>query len=328
MNKVNILVLTALATLSAWAVMASEKEKCSTEPYLYAKVVESLSKKTEQAAKVVRLDIAKDCNTFEAMKALDKLKKEILAKTFPQVDQAVIKKESEASGHSYPYGLVLMNMKQYDQIIPALILESSYLSMTAQVVLWNMYEWGLKNGPAKFDPRIFKFYQEMANEGHPRFQYNLGKIYAAGIGQAKNLNLAEKWLALSTLLEAKIDLGILYLQEKNMPKEAEKVWLSVVDENSEAAYYLGLLYRDQKKYDLAFKNFVRRHQDAPEEPETLVTLGQMYLEGWGTKENCEKGKELYELAANKLNFEFAQEALKEYAKSQHKKLRCFKATKK
>jgi TPR repeat protein len=111
---------------------------------------------------------------------------------YPEVDPAAIEKRSRELGHPYPYGLQLLKMKQYHKVIPALIYESSYLSMTAQLVLWTVYEFGIEHGPSKFDPEILKFYHTMAEAGHPRFMFDLGKIYAYGLGTKKDLGRAKK----------------------------------------------------------------------------------------------------------------------------------------
>jgi len=319
------IILTLLLPIKIYA---TSKYICSITPKAEADKILEKTKDYLRAARFIREEIAKGCNEFELMLILYELKDAHLSKEYPEVDSKNLNfktiEKNKAPSFPKPYGFALMNLGKFDKAIPALIIESYYLSMPAQIFLWQIYSWGLKDKIAKYDPRALKFYQELAEEGHPRIKYNLATIYAEGLGIEKNIDKAIELITSSELPEAIIYLGTIYLNELKDYPLAEKTFLSVLKEDPQAAYYLGLTYRYQKKYKQSFKYFSMRNKEAPDEAETIVNLGQLHLEGWGTPMNCELGKKLYHDAAERLNFDFAKKSLEYYyASARYPKFRCF-----
>jgi TPR repeat protein len=264
----------------------------------------------------------KDCVKiqFEAMLELNKLKASLLQKYYPEISSTEMEDQFKKNGFYPPYGELLSG----DKVITALILENKFLSVPSLLYSWILYRFGIKGVGERYNPLLLEHYQEMAKEGNPRFQYYLGLIYRDGLGISKNHEIAEKWLKLSGLGESKTQLGLLYLEEKNDIITAEKYWLEAYEEDSEAAYHLGVSYRDQKRYADALKFFHIRLKDKPDDTYTLVNLGQMNLEGWGVS-NCEDGKKYFHQAADKLNDSVAQYALGNYyLNPMGEKLKCFK----
>ncbi len=75
-------------------------------------------------------------------------------------------------------------------------------------------------------------------------------------------------------------LGLMYLRQKKF-KEAENVYkliLDISEQDSEAHFYLGTIYNELKKADLAEKELKRSLQLKPDYHEALNFLGYLYVE--------------------------------------------------
>lgn len=262
---------------------------------------------------------ADGCLVAKATQELNDLRKTYVAHEYPEITP----KELDASGNKGGLARILLDKGERAKIVPAALAESRFLSAPASVFLWVLYRSEVP-GVKLFDPQIYSFYKEMAEEGSPRAKYYLGMIYSRGYGQAKDQALAKKWFTASGTSDALMELGAM-LFENNDESGAEKAWLQAVGDESSAAYELGVLYRDQKKYDLALQYFNKRLEKQPDDVETLVNIGQMNLEGWGVPANCENGKKYYDRAAYDLKNADVLAILKKYKKIAHlDKLKCFK----
>ena len=104
----------------------------------------------------------------------------------------------------------------------------------------------------------FREWKSMAEKGHMRAQYNLGVMYAEGLGVSQNNTAAVKWY----LLAAKQGYGI-------------------------AQYNLGLMYHHGLGVPLSKTSAVKWYLQAAKQGivESQYTLGEMYANGEGVPQN-------------------------------------------
>ena len=239
---------------------------------------------------------------------LGELRKRVMSKTYPEITPDDLKASSTPA---FPdsYGEIFWRKKKFDKVVPSLILESQFLSPSAQIISWTAYLYGLKDVVDRHSPLILKFYKEMAaEEGASRFQFYHGMIYFAGFGVPEDVKLAEKLFTTSNLSEAKTQLGLLYYIIKDEKARAAELWHGVEDSDSESAYYLGMYYRDEKKDSTkAVKYFRKRLASYPDDAKALIQIGFILSKDPKTREEgikhlsvqCEKSKKMLSTDPNK-----------------------------
>jgi len=98
-------------------------------------------------------------------------------------------------------------------------------------------------------PGFIEGIKQLADEGCPRAQSNLGFLYHEGKGVSKNYNEAVKWfLKASKKGIAETELGFMYLIGRGVPEDAKEAakWFAKAANNGHAGaiYQLGIIYRD------------------------------------------------------------------------------------
>lgn len=89
-----------------------------------------------------------------------------------------------------PLGAVLLRRGRADEAIAVLLREAAALSEPAQRELQALYERGIAGRLAPYDPRILSYFTAASAEGDPRARLTLARIYAEGLGVARDVERA------------------------------------------------------------------------------------------------------------------------------------------
>jgi TPR repeat protein len=106
-------------------------------------------------------------------------------------------------------------------------------------------------------PGFIEGIKQLADEGCPRAQNNLGFLYHEGKGVSQNYNEAVKWfLKASEKGIAETELGFMYLIGRGVPEDAKEAakWFTKAANNGHAGaiYQLGIIYREGKGIPIDF----------------------------------------------------------------------------
>ncbi len=168
------------------------KEAAVASPLSAAKLLRSIFYRYRGTSTNAGTPEADECLAVLTMQELNDMRIAYVAREYPEVSA----KELEASWKKGGLGRIFMDKGEREKVIPALVAESRFLSSPAQILSWAVFRAGIRGIP-RFDPTLYSFYMEMAEEGSPRYQYYLGEIYANGYGQAKDDAISKKWFTAS-----------------------------------------------------------------------------------------------------------------------------------
>ncbi len=140
----------------------------------------------------------------------------------------------------------------------------------------------------------------LAKKGNALAQYNIGVMYAQGLGVRKNEKQAVQWYLKAAKQgdpDAQSNLGLMYETGKGVNKDFRKAmeWYlrSAKQGNSVAQNNIGSLYLKgngvKKSYKKALKWFSKAAANGS--PHAQNSLGGMYVKGLGVKKNINKGLE-------------------------------------
>lgn len=205
---------------------------------------------------------------------------------FPEISDSIFKDNDNSIAIS------LISLKGYEQKITDVLIEESYLlNMRAQIMLSIRYNY-IVGGEAAFNPKILSFYQTCADEGMPRCEEILGKIYLYGNGVKKDVAKGIDLLRKSQMRDSYLTLGDYYYTQ-NMFKESKDNYIeaSILGSLS-ATYNLGVLAQEEKKYKIAIKYFKQVLKQDSKYYAAMLELSRMHIEGWGTLVNYKKGIDL------------------------------------
>ena len=151
--------------------------------------------------------------------------------------------------------------------------------------------------------------QERADAGRHSAQYELGQLYLAGVGVARDLPKAREWYeqaAANGSYDAKRALGFIYLSGTGTTADlakAKKYFEEAASGNlAPAQQFLGIMYSsdrdDMRKDDTKAVEWFRKAADQGNPP-SQVELGVRYEKGQGVPQSFAKAAEYYQQAADR-----------------------------
>jgi TPR repeat protein len=146
----------------------------------------------------------------------------------------------------------------------------------------------------------------LAQSGDAKAQYNLGVMYAGGLGIGRDEQAAVSWYAKSAAqgyAPAQTNLGLMYEGGRGVPrdyKEAMHWYLRAAkQDNPMAQNNLGSMYLNGESVEKDYQKAVEWFQKAAERgvPAAENSLGGMYVQGLGVQKDPRKGLALIMHAA-------------------------------
>ncbi|HJY79401.1 MAG TPA: tetratricopeptide repeat protein [Burkholderiales bacterium] len=180
------------------------------------------------------------------------------------------------------------------------------LSLAAVVLLAASASFGgaLEDGDAalkqKDYPKAMSLLLPMAREGNTFAQYNVGVMYADGLGTEKNETEAVKWYRKAAdqgHVNAQVNLGLAYDKGRGLEKDPKKAmeWYSRAARQGSAMAQnnIGSLYFNGEGVKKDDKMAVEWYSKAAQQglPVAQNSLGGMYVKGWGVEKDADKGLE-------------------------------------
>lgn len=147
-----------------------------------------------------------------------------------------------------------------------------------------------KNEGLQITPEVEKQYRLAAEKGDAVAQFNLGLMYAEGVGTPKNDVEGAKWYRLAAdqgLAEAQLNLGVMYYNGKGVPKdfnEATKLYRLAAEQGlPEAQFNLGNSYSHGEGVSQNNTEALKWFRKAAEQgsADAQNNLGLMYAQGNG-----------------------------------------------
>ncbi|HSH98611.1 MAG: tetratricopeptide repeat protein [Methylophilaceae bacterium] len=143
-----------------------------------------------------------------------------------------------------------------------------------------------------------KIYQEAAQAGDVKAQYNLGLMYLSGDGVKQDNAEALKWFTASAnggFAEAQYRLGVIYFRNDIVPidyAEAVKWYRAAATQGHvKSQLDMGVIYYSGAVVDQDYAEAIKWYKLAASQglSEAQFNLGSMYLKGEGVSENLVKG---------------------------------------
>ncbi len=178
-----------------------------------------------------------------------------------------------------------------------LMLFTLFLSLVFQVHADSLSD--AKAAIAKGDfAKAAKIYQQEAEQGNTKAQYNLGLMYLSGDGVKQDNAEALKWFTASAnggFAEAQYRLGVIYFRNDIVPidyAEAVKWYRAAATQGHVRSQLdMGVIYYNGAVVEQDYAEAIKWYALAAGQglTEAQFNLGNMYLKGEGVPENLVKG---------------------------------------
>lgn len=154
----------------------------------------------------------------------------------------------------------------------------------------------------------FKQFRELAHEGNAEAQYELGKLYASGLGVRTDLDVALYWYrqaAAQKVAEAQNELALRYLLGRGLRQDYGQAayWYRELadDGHPPAQHLLAGLYEDGKGVPRDLSQAAHWYRRAAEQGHAgaQTKLGRMYRDGNGVPRDLLEAWAWFDLAASK-----------------------------
>jgi len=189
---------------------------------------------------------------------------------------------------------------------------AAVLSFTAMLLAASASFGGtLEDGSAALERKDYKsafpLLLPLAEKGSTFAQYNVGVMYANGLGIEKNEKEAVKWYqkaAAQGEADAQLNLGMMYSAGRGVekdPKKAMEWYLRAAEQgNASAQNNIGSLYFNGEGVQKDDRKAVEWYSKAARQGVAMAqnSLGGMYVKGWGVEKDLNKGLDWIMKAAN------------------------------
>ena len=180
--------------------------------------------------------------------------------------------------------------------LPAMAEESPQEIMNRGVEAYNAGDYTL----------AFGCFYELAQQGVPNAQFNLGLMYDLGMGVGQSYEKAAEYYALAAAQghsEAQFNLGNMYRNGEGLEQSYEKAFeyysLAAEQGNPKAQFNLAVMYDQGEGVEQSAEKALEYYGMAADQgdAEAQFNLGIMYESGEGVEQSYEKAAEYYALAA-------------------------------
>lgn len=193
---------------------------------------------------------------------------------------------------TYSAGKALIFAGRHEIGVRTLLREGYCLRTPAMITLNVLCLYGMTDDESgatiieRHDPRLVKYWEDMAALGMPRGQLVLGQILLDGTGETGNEERGIKLLESSGMGEALMILGArCYEQDDHVT--AAKWWRKAAEEHNlaEAWHNLGVVAQEERRFEQAVTCIKKALAADRNYNPARVELGRMYIEGWGVDRN-------------------------------------------
>jgi TPR repeat protein len=196
-----------------------------------------------------------------------------------------------------PIFLILQNTIKMRKILPKISLCLLAMSFAMQANAESLADAKAAIGKGDF-AKAAEIYQQAAQEGDVKAEYNLGLMYLNGDGVKQDNAEALKWFTASAnggFAEAQYRLGVIYFRDDIVPidyAEAIKWYRAAASQGHvKSELDMGVIYYSGAVVDQDYAEAIKWYKLAASQgsTEAQFNLGSMYLKGEGVPEDLVKG---------------------------------------